>query len=401
MYNSILCRYHEIATKGNNRNVFERCLADNIKYLLKPAAVPCRVHRVRGRIWVDREDRGEFSSAELEAIRPQLAKAFGLESFSPVVRLPVDMEAIRAAAVATARSVVAPALEGRGRVTFRVRARRSNKKFPLRSTEIEIDLVTHIAALFAEGAIKIDLDHAELTLGCEVRDEFAALYWERFAAPGGLPVGSNPRVLTLLSGGIDSPVAAYLAMKRGCPTDFLTFHSAPYTPPESVDKVRGLAALLNTFQLPGKFHSCNLAPFQKEVRDRCRERFRTVLYRRAMLRIAEKLARRTGCRALVTGEAVGQVASQTVVNLDTIGHAADILVLRPLIGADKHDAIAIAEKIGTFPLSSVPAPDSCTVFAPGSPSTAVPRALAEAEERKIPDYPVLIEKIADDIETFA
>ncbi len=400
MYNSIICRYHEIATKGNNRNMFERCLADNIKYLLKGVA-PCRVHRVRGRIWIDRADGGGFPAAELEAIRPQLAKAFGLESFSPVIRIPVEMEKIQQAALESAGAVIAPKLEGRDRITFRVRARRSNKKFPLRSNEIEIDLVTRIAALFPPGSLKIDLDHAEVTLGCEVRDEFAALFWERFEAPGGLPVGSNPKVLTLLSGGIDSPVAAYLAMKRGCPADFITFHSAPYTPQETVDKVRGIAGLLNTFQLPGKLHVCNLAPLQKLIRDHCQERFRTVLYRRAMMRIAEKVARQTGCKALVTGEAVGQVASQTVVNLDTINHAVDLLILRPLIGADKRDAIETAEKIGSFPLSSVQVPDSCTVFAPGSPATAVPRALAEAEECKIPEYPAVLEKIIEDIVTYA
>ena len=401
MYNSIICRYHEIATKGNNRNMFERCLVENIQYLLRDVA-PCRVRRVRGRVWVEHRDGIEFTPGELDAIRPQLAKAFGLESFSPAVRIaPPDQEEIRKAAVRTAADVIAPKLNGRDQLTFRVRARRSNKKYPLRSTEIEIDLVTCIAALFPPGSLKIDLDHAEITLGCEVRDEFAALFWERFEAPGGLPVGSNPRVLTLLSGGIDSPVAAYLAMKRGCPTDFITFHSAPYTPPETVDKVRGIAKLLNTFQLPGKLHCCNLAPLQKLIRDNCQERFRTVLYRRAMMRIAEQVARKNNCRALVTGEAVGQVASQTLVNLDTINHAVDILILRPLVGADKHDAIAIAEKIGSYPLSCVQVPDSCTVFAPSSPSTATPRALAEAEECKIPEYPAQIEKIIEDIATYA
>ena len=400
MYNSIICRYHEIATKGNNRNMFERCLVDNISHLLREVGV-CRVHRVRGRIWVNRVDGGAFSAAEMEAILPQLAKAFGLESFSPAVRLPVEMDAIREAAVAMAPEVLGTAMETRDNVTFRVRARRSNKRFPFRSQEIEIDLVSAIAERLGERRFKLDLDHAEITLGCEVRDEFAALFWNSLPGPGGLPVGSSPRVLTLLSGGIVSPVAAWMVMKRGCPTDYITFHSSPYTPPETEEKVRRIARHLNEWQLRGKLHLCNLAPLQKLIRDCCNERMRTVLYRRAMLRIAEQVALRSDCRALVTGEAVGQVASQTINNMNTINRAVDMLVLRPLVGADKNESIRIAETIGTMELSCIPAPDSCTVFAPSSPATSVPLELAEAEERKIPDYPAVIEKIIADIVTEA
>lgn len=400
MYNSIICRYHEIATKGNNRNMFERCLVENIRHLLRDAA-PCRVHRVRGRVWVEPAHDGDFTREELKAIRPQLAKAFGLESFSPAARVAVDMDAIRAKAVELAPEVLNPVFAEKPAVTFRVRARRSFKKFPFRSQEIEIDLVSAIAKPFGDDRFRIDLKHAEYTLGVEVRDEFALLYWDEFKAPGGLPVGSNPRVLTLLSGGIDSPVAAWMIMKRGCPTDFITFHSAPYTPPETTDKVRGIAGFLNGWQIHGKLHLCNLAPLQKLIRDFCTERFRTVLYRRAMLRIAEQVARQTDCRALVTGEAVGQVASQTLVNMNTINRAIDMLVLRPLVGTDKLETIRIAEMIGSYDLSNTQVPDSCTVFAPSSPATATPESLAEAEERKIPDYPAILEKIIADIETIA
>lgn len=263
------------------------------------------------------------------------------------------------------------------------------------SKEIDIDLVTVAAEVLGENSFKINLDQADLTLGCEIRDEFAVVYFDTWEAPGGLPVGSNPRVLTLLSGGIDSPVAAWMIMKRGSASDFVTFHSSPYTPPETVDKVRGIAGKLNEFQRKGRFFAVNLLPLQKAVRDYCNERMRTVLYRRAMLRIAEMIARRSDCKALVTGDALGQVASQTVVNMDTINRAIDMLVLRPLVGADKLETIAIAEKIGTFAASSVQVPDSCTVFAPANPSTAVPAVLAEAEEAKIPDYNSLLEEIVN------
>ena len=252
--------------------------------------------------------------------------------------------------------------------------------------------------LFYKHGIGVVLDEADITLGVEVRDEFAIVFFESFKAPGGLPVGSNPRVLTLLSVGIDSPVAAWQIMKRGSPTEFITFHSAPYTPPETIDKVRSLVRILNRFQRHGRLFIVNLAEFQKAVRDNCSERMRTVLYRRAMFRIAEAVARREDCRALVTGEALGQVASQTVVNMDTINRAVDMLVLRPLVGADKLETIAVAERIGTMKLSSVQVPDSCTVFAPSSPATAVPAAIALKEESKIPNYAGLLEKIVADLE---
>jgi len=394
--NCIICRYHEIATKGNNRNMFERCLVDNIKRLVGREA-NCRVLRVRGRVWIERPDAGNFSDAEVAHFREVLPRAFGLESFSPAMRLPVDMERIRECALELTRECFAAAPE---HFTFRIRARRSNKRFPLTSNQIEVDLITRIGEEFGEDRFTIDLDHADYTLGCEVRDEFSALYMEQFPGPGGLPVGSNPRVLTLLSGGIDSPVAAYLAMKRGSGTAFLSFHSAPYTPPESVEKVKRLAGILNTYQRPERLFSANLSAFQREVRDRCRDRFRTVLYRRAMMRIAEMIAERYGYKALVTGEALGQVASQTIDNLNTINRAVNILILRPLIGADKLESIRLAENIGTMDISKEQVPDSCTVFAPANPATAVPLEAAEEEERKIPDYSAILARIVDEVEIF-
>ena len=400
MYNAVVCRYHEIATKGNNRGMFERCLVDNIRHLLR--GIPgVRVDRVRGRVWVaPSEAERAFSGAEVDAILAALPRALGLESFSAAVKLPPDIDAIRRAAVEIVPPRLGAITSGKNpRPRFRVRARRSNKRFPMTSQEIEIDLVTRISEVTGEAAFTLDLDAADLTLGVEVRDEFSLLYFDSLPGPGGLPVGSNPRVLTLLSGGIDSPVAAYLTMKRGSPTDFVTFHSAPYTPPETTEKVIGIARKLNEFQLSGKLHLVNLSPFQKEVRDKCRERYRTVLYRRAMFRIAETIARRTNCKALVTGEALGQVASQTVVNLDTINQAIHMLVLRPLIGADKLDAINLAAKIGTLKLSEVQVPDSCTVFAPANPATAAPAELIEKEELLIPDYGELLRQIADAAET--
>ena len=190
------------------------------------------------------------------------------------------------------------------------------------------------------------------------------------------------RSLTLLSGGIDSPVAAYMLMGRGCAQEFLTFHSYPYTDLELIEKLARLTARLNEFQPAGQLFACNLAPAQKVLRDACRPRYRTVLYRRLMMRVATRLARAREHRMLVTGESVGQVASQTIPNMTTIDQATDMLVLRPLAGVDKEQTVATARRIGTFDISTVDCADSCTVFQPDNPSTNTPVDVVRAEEQK-------------------
>lgn len=394
MYNAAICRYHEIATKGNNRNFFENTLMDNIRFFLRQEGREkyFAVRKVQGRIWVEKTDRSDFSQPDTELISSALKKTYGLSSFSFIIKTAPEMEDIRAAAVKLAQAIFDNAPEAK---TFRVRARRSNKNFPLCSKDIEIDLVTAIAGVLGERHFTLDLDNADLTLGCEVRHEFAALYAGETHCPGGLPVGCNPKVLCLLSGGIDSPVAAAMMQKRGCAVDFITFHSSPYTPPETEDKVRELAALLNTYQRNGTLYLCNLLPLQKEIRDKCTERLRTVLYRRAMFRIAEKVAAAAKCKALATGEAVGQVASQTIPNLVTISAASTMLILRPVIGMDKNETIKRSEELGAFEISKLQVPDSCTVFAPSSPSTSVPADIAAKEEKRIENYDELIEEIAN------
>lgn len=399
MYNAIICRYHEIATKGENRNLFERCLVDNMRRLLS-GITDSKIRRVRGRVWIEKCDNAFFGDAELAEITAALSRAaFGLESFSPCRKVAPEMRSVRAAALELLAGKLPAILEKQPSVRFRVRARRSDKMFELNSNQIEIDLVTEAAKVYGYSAISVDLTNPEVSLGCEIRNEFAVLFFDSFDAPGGLPVGSNPRVLTLLSGGIDSPAAVYLAFKRGSSSDFITFHSSPYTPLETIEKVKGIARYLNTFQATGKLYLCNLAPLQKLIRDNCTERLRTVLYRRAMLRIAEKVAWQNNCKALLTGESLGQVASQTLINMNTINNAVEILVLRPLVGFDKLETIRLAERIGTYHLSNVQVPDSCTVFAPSSPATSCPIKVAVSEEGKIPDYEQVLDQIIQAIET--
>lgn len=392
-WNAVLCRYCEIATKGQNRSMFENCLASNILRLLNKID-NIEVPRVRGRLWVQHRERLPFSSDELNFIKENLAKAFGLASFSPGIICKPDIGEILSAVKSSSAHIFEPSLRKAGNlsVSFRARASRSNKQYPLTSKDIEIEIAKIIGENYDNERLKVDLEDADITIGCDLREEFAFVFYETYSGPGGLPTGSNARVLALLSGGIDSPVACYLMMKRGCPVDFLAFHSTPYTPPETVEKVRRIVEKLNAYQQPGRLFTCNLAPIQKIIRDTCAERFRTVLYRRMMFRIAEKIAKKNKNKALITGEAVGQVASQTIANLGTINNATDMLVLRPLSGMDKEEIISIAKKMGTYEISIEQTPDSCTVFAPKSPATSVSVERILKEENKF-DVSTLLDEL--------
>jgi thiamine biosynthesis protein ThiI len=397
MYNAIICRYHEIAIKGNNRSMFEKQMVENMYYLLRKVH-DIRILRVRGRIWIERKDKEIFSEEQLLIIKEELRRAFGLESFSPVIMCEPTMEAIKKAVNSSCRSYFAEAFAKQKVVSFRIRAKRSDKDFELDSKGIEIELAREAGKEYDYESLTIDLENANVSIYCEVRSEFAFVYYEAISGPGGLPVGSNSSVLALLSGGIDSPVACYEIMKRGCRCDFLTFHSAPYTPQTTIDKVRRMGHHLNLFQRPARLFICNLAPLQKLIRDKCSARFRSVLYRRMMFRIAESVAIKHKRLALLTGESVGQVASQTIKNMATISEAIDMLVLRPLVGTDKNDAISLARRIGTFDLSNEQVPDSCTVFAPSNPTTAAPLKKIIEEEASMPEYKDIMQECIDNIE---
>ncbi len=397
MYNAIICRYHEIAIKGSNRSMFEKRMVENMYYLLRKLH-DIRILRVRGRIWIEFKDKSCFSDEQLELIKEQLKRAFGLESFSPVIMCEPSLDAMKKAVDSSCRSYFEDAFKKKKVVSFRIRAKRSDKKFELDSKGIEIALAKEAGKAYDYDSLTIDLENADVTIWCELRSEFAFIYYDIIRGPGGLPVGCNSPVLALLSGGIDSPVACYEIMKRGCRCDFLTFHSAPYTPQTTIDKVRRIGHHLNQFQQPARLFICNLAPLQKLIRDKCNPRFRTVLYRRMMFRIAQRLAEKHKRLALLTGEAVGQVASQTIKNMATISEATSMLILRPLIGSDKNDAVALARRIGTFDLSSEQVPDSCTVFAPSNPATAVPLRKILDEEALIPEYKEILQEVIENIE---
>ena len=370
MYKTIICRYHEIATKGDNRSMFEEKLVDNMKYQCA-SLENIFFKRVRGRIYIRKKDASAFTEEELQTIREGLHRCSGLESFSPALECRPDMEEICSLVEQSIHEHFDPVLAVRPRVEFRVRARRSDKTFPLCSREIEIAVATRIEKLFGEEHLKVNLTHAEVTVGIEVRDVNALVYYT---------------------------VACKLIMNRGCHVDYLTFHSYPYTPMESLEKVRRLAAILNRHQKPGTLYACNFSEIQKKIRDVCNPKFRTVLYRRYMMRLANMICRRKRLYAIVTGESVGQVASQTVINLGTIGNAAEYVVLRPLCGLDKMETIRRAEELGTFQTSIEDFPDSCTVFAPPSPSVAARLYRIEAEEALLGDMTELLERAYETLE---
>lgn len=400
MYNSIICRYHEIAIKGNNRRVFEQQLIRNMREALNTIE-NLKIRAVRGRIWLELPERKPFSATEIDLIKEKLKFMFGLESFSPAILTPVEINAIKEAFNSVADSVFSPVMARKSKVSFRIRARRSNKRFPLCSKEVEIELATVIGDKYDNDRIFVHLDDdADITVGCEIRDEFAIIFFDSFHSGGGLPTGSNAPVLALLSGGIDSPVAALMTMKRGSAVGFMSFHSDPYTPPETTAKVRRIGEYLNGFQPPQKHFFVNLSPIQKMIRDCCDPQYRTILYRRMMFRIAESVAKKYGFYALLTGESLGQVASQTVENMSVINNSTSMLVLRPLVGMDKLETIRMAEKYGTFELSKEQVPDSCTVFLPSSPATRSDVPRLESEEAKLGDFRKVLDEMIANIEVY-
>ena len=382
-YNIILCRYSEIALKGNNRWRFEQKMIDRINRLLNKFS-HLKVKKIRGRIIIHYINYSIFTPEEITTISEALTFVFGLDSFSFAIKTFSTIDSIRKIVEDNSSPIIDNTILDRKTkaLTFRIRVKRVNKNFNLTTKEIEIDLAELVYT--KNNAFSVNLgDNADVTVFCEIHKDETFVFFDKHKGAGGLPSGSNPPVLTLLSGGFDSPVAAYMLMKRGVFVDFITFHSYPFTPQATVDKTRRLAGILNKYQGSRRLFACNLLEVQKTICAETYETFRTIFYRRFMFRLAERIAYKNENKALVTGESVGQVASQTVVNLANIDNAIDMLVLRPLIGMDKIEILRIAEKIGTFETSKEQLPDSCTVFSPSNPSTGAPRKMILNGEKRL------------------
>jgi thiamine biosynthesis protein ThiI len=364
----LLCRFGELFLKLGNRGRFERQLVDNIRAAL--AGLPGReVQAPHGRILVRVDE-----SARDEACA-RLQRVFGLVSLSPAEEVAPDIDALAAAAVACARRALErdPAL----RRSFRIEARRADKRFPFTSQEMGARLG---AAVAGATGVPVNLEEPALVVGVEVGHGGAFVFAETLAAPGGLPVGASGKALLLLSGGIDSPVASWLAAKRGLELDALYFHSPPFVGEKSKDKVVSLGRALARWQALRTLRVVNFTETQKRLREAGPAELAVVLYRRMMMRVADLIADQTGAQALVTGENLGQVASQTIVNLGVIEAAARHLVLRPLVTHDKQETIELARRIGTYDLSVLPYEDCCSLFVPPHPATGARLADVEHAE---------------------
>jgi thiamine biosynthesis protein ThiI len=367
----VLVRWGEIFLKGDNRGFFERVLVDRARRAVDklPGA---RVERTHGRLLV-----WPGESGARKVVRA-LERVFGIVSVSPARVVARDLTTISAAAVELAR-LEAPK---HARPTFKVESRRSDKRFPMGSMEVSREVG---AAVVGALQLPVDVHTPAFTIGVEIGYEHAFVFAEIVPGPGGLPVGVTGRVELLLSGGIDSPVAGWLMLKRGCVLGATYFHSFPYTGEKTQDKVARLGSLLASWQLePLRLAVVPFTDAQKALRDAAGDgRLAVVLYRRMMLRTAERIARKAGAKALATGEALAQVASQTLENMGVIGAAATMPVLRPCLAHDKLETIAIAQRIGTFETSIEPYDDCCSLFVPEHPETRAKLAAVENAESRL------------------
>jgi thiamine biosynthesis protein ThiI len=366
-------RYHEIALKGRNRPFFVRQLAEHVAKVT--AGLPVGpVGRASARLVLPLREPDAWP-----AVRARLERVFGLANLSLAHELPLRAGATPEAALVPIADLALARLEGQTVPSFRVLTKRCDKQFPLTSPEISRLIGGRIKE--ATGA-PVDLRAGAVTVAVDVLRARAFVSLEKVGGAGGLPVGTSGLVLALLSGGIDSPVAAWRMMRRGCRVDFVHFHSAPFLDRTGEQKARELARQLVAWELEAVLHVVAFGEVQRQIVAAVRRPLRVVLYRRMMLRIATAIARRTGALALVTGESLGQVASQTLPNVAAIDTATELPVLRPLIGMDKGEIAAQAERIGTFETSIVPDQDCCQLFVPRHPSTrAQPEEVAEAEAR--------------------
>ncbi len=382
----VIVHYHEISLKRGNRPLFLRRLQENVARAVSDLG-PSRVIQLPGRIVLDLE-----GNANPEAVRERLDRVCGIANLALAVRTGSSMDSLKAA--------VDHVVDGQTFPSFRITARRAFKTFPLTSTDLNRELGAYVLARRPEA--RVDLHHAALEIHVEVLPHQAFVYPDRRPGPGGLPVGSSGTVAALLSGGIDSPVASWRMMKRGCRVIFIHFHSVPYLPDASIRKARELVRRLTQWQYVGHLYLVPFGEIQREVVLAVRPAARVVVYRRLMVRIAEALARQSGAQALVTGESLGQVASQTLHNLARIDEAAALPVLRPLIGMDKIEITDQARRLDTLETSNEPDADCCTLFVPAHPSTRMSREeIADAEAGL--DIPALVKAGAEGavMETFA
>jgi thiamine biosynthesis protein ThiI len=377
--NTILLRYGEIHLKGQNRPYFERLLLKNIKAALH--GHECAVYKGEGRYYVE-----HFKPEDMPLIIQKLKKVFGLHSLSPAVVCDKEFETVQQVAKALLEEIVTR------KMTFKVQARRSDKRYCMTSMQLNAALGGWLLEQF-EDKLQVDVHHPDLYVNVEIRER-AYVYVQNIPAAGGMPMGSNGKALLLLSGGIDSPVAGYMIAKRGIQLECVYFHSFPYTTDRAKEKVIELARLLRAY-CPGlKLHVVDFTALQTELYEKCPQEQITILMRRMMMFISEGIAERIGAQALITGESLGQVASQTIESITVTNAAASLPVLRPLIGFDKLEIMDKSRQIGTYETSILPYEDCCTVFVPKHPVTKPKLKDILASEQRL-DYVPLVEQAVE------
>ncbi|MCZ6635322.1 MAG: tRNA 4-thiouridine(8) synthase ThiI [bacterium] len=350
--NLILIHYHEIGLKGKNRGRFERQLQSNINRALKGLSRG-PVQRLYGRIILKLKP-----DSPIGVIRDRLTGISGIANFSEAIRVPKEIEIIRETAWAVAQKATFE--------SFRITTKRGDKSFPMLSEEVNRDVGAYIQERLNA---RVQLVGPDLTCYIEITQEDVFIYAEKVSGPGGLPVGTGERALSLLSSGLDSPVASYKMIKRGVRLSFVHFHSQPYTNRNSQRNTEELVRLLTQYQFKSTLYLVPFVEIQRHIMRNAPENYRVILYRRFMFRIAETQANQEGALALVTGESVGQVASQTLANIKAIEEVTLLPVLRPLAGDNKDEIIDEARRIGTYDISIEPYEDCCSVFVPKHPET--------------------------------
>ena len=384
---TLLIRYDEIGLKGRNRRHFENQLVSNIRYALRDTK-NIKIDKIHGRIL----GRVDFTAAEKCTSR--LTQIPGIASISIGNSMEPDFDKMAELGV----SLIHEKLQTQGELKFCVRTRRSNKGFPFTSKEVDFEVGSRIMGVLSSKGLSVDINRAEFIFEIEIGPQETIVFDNRVSGLRGLPVGSSGQVLSLLSGGIDSPVSAFKLINRGCRVHSIFFDNRTFLGRGGYDKVVRLAHTLNRFQGGGKLYVVSFQDTQVAIRDHCTDSNRVVLYRRMMYRIAHALAELKNCQGLVTGESVGQVASQTLKNLMAVSCVVPMSILRPLIGMNKQEIITHAKQIGTYDISIEPQPDCCSVFMPNQPSTSCKMKYLEADERLYP-WEELMSSALDSMET--
>ncbi|MFZ4450673.1 tRNA uracil 4-sulfurtransferase ThiI [Salibacterium aidingense] len=381
-YDHILVRYGELALKGKNRAQFEKKLEQNIRFAVS-GAPNCKVKRTFGRIMI--ELHGEPPTTVMEPLR----HVFGISSFSLAMKAANKEEEIKETALQAFLQ------QSGAKKTFKVNARRSYKPFPISSQEMNQRIGGYV--LKNTDHVTVDVHHPDVEINVEIREQGTFITCGRIEGAGGLPVGTAGKVMLMLSGGIDSPVAGYLALKRGAELEAVHFHSPPYTNERARKKVEDLTSVLTTFGGPVTLHVVPFTELQKAIHANIPSNYAMTIMRRMMLRITERIAEKRGIKALANGESLGQVASQTLESMHTINEVTNMPILRPLVTMDKQEVIDISDKIGTYPISILPYEDCCTIFLP-SDSVTKPRRDKAARFEQAFDFEPYMEEAVENTE---